>query len=219
MAEIKGNEFPSNARGQRAKLPGVVDEKKPLAKIVTGTVERKKKGFFKSITDNVFADDTKSVGSYILYDILLPAAKSMISEMVGGGIEMLLFGERRGGKNIRRDGVRSSVTSYGDYYNDDRNSRGREPSRGREMSRTARSRHDFDEIIIPTRGEAEQVLDKLVDLTIQYHEATVADLYELTNVATEFTDRKYGWRSLKYAEVKRYRNGYIIDLPQTELLD
>lgn len=225
MSEIKGNEFPSNARGQRARTPGVVDEakpaykKSPLVPIVTGNV--KKKGWFSSLTNSVFADDTKSVGNYILYDILLPAAKSMISEMVGGGIEMLLFGERRGGKNIRRDGGRSTVTSYGEYYNDDRNTRSRIPERDRprELSRSARSRHDFDEIIIPTRGEAERVLDTLVDRTIQYNEATVADLYELCNVRSDFTDRKYGWKSLRYAKVIREKNGYIIDLPETELLD
>ena len=214
MNEIKGNEFPSNSRGQRRDIARV-DEKKPLEKIVSGNVEKKKRGFFKNITDNVFADDTKSVGSYILYDILLPAAKSMISEMVGGGIEMLLFGERRGGKNVRREGARS-VTSYGEYYNNDRN---REPARNREISRNSRSRHDFDEIVIPTRGEAELVLDKLIDLTMDYHEATVADLYELTGVQAAFTDRKYGWKNLRNATVQRVKSGYIIDLPPTELLD
>jgi hypothetical protein len=79
--------------------------------------------------------------------------------------------------------------------------------------------HDFDDIIIPTRGEAELVLDKLIDLTIDYREATVADLYELTGVDAAFTDRKYGWRDLRSAKVVRCKTGYIIDLPPTELLD
>lgn len=218
MSEIKGNEFPSNSRAQRRDVVKV-DEKKPLEKIVTGNIEKKKKGFFKNITESIFADDTRSVGGYILYDILLPAAKSMISEMVGGGIEMLLFGERRGGKNIRREGSRSIVTSYGDYYNNDRNTRSREPDRGREISRTSRNRHDFDSIIIPSRGEAERVLDKLLDLIQEYHEATVADLYDLTGIESVFTDRKYGWKTLRYAEVVRMKNGYMIDLPSPILLD
>ena len=160
------------------------------------------------------------MGNYILYDILLPAAKSMISEMVGGGIEMLLFGERRGGRNVRRDGARS-VTQYGDYYSDNRNTRSREPERERprELSRSARSRHDFDEIKIPTRGEAERVLDIMIDQIRQYNEVTVADLYELCKIQPDFTDRKYGWRNLQNVRVERLRDGWIIDLPPTELLD
>ncbi len=224
MSEIKDDEFPSNSRGQRRETArpenrAVVREeaRKPLQKVTSNTIVKQKRGFLKSVTDTIFADDTKSVGSYIIYDILLPAAKSMISEMVGGGIEMLLFGERRGSKNIRREGNRST-TSYGEYY-EDRNRGGRDRDRPRETSRVSRSRHDFDGLIIKTRGEAELVLDKLIDLTLDYKEATVADLYELTGEVASFTDRKWGWRDLRGTDVIQVRGGYIIDFPKTEFLD
>ena len=87
------------------------------------------------------------------------------------------------------------------------------------MSRTSRARHDFDEIILETRGEAEEVLSHLVDLTIDYQQATVADLYDLVGITSNFTDNKYGWTDLRSASVTRVRDGYLINLPRTQILD
>ena len=209
------DKFPPNSKANKNERP----EEKKIEKVVTGTVKRQKRGIGKKISDTFLEDDTRSVGSYIFYDVLIPAAKAMLSDMVGGGIDMLLFGERRGGRSssIRRDGGRS-YTSYGSYYNTDRTGKPqREPRR--DISRTGRSRHDFDEIVLETRGEAEEVLSHLVDLIIDYGMASVADLYELVDVTGDFTDNKYGWTDLSSASVSRVRGGYLLNLPRTRPLD
>jgi hypothetical protein len=81
------------------------------------------------------------------------------------------------------------------------------------MSRMARSRHDFDEIVLQSRTEAEEVIDRLFDLVSRYDTATVADLYELVGIQGSHTDHKWGWTDLRGADVSRTRDGYLLDLP------
>lgn len=205
--------FPANSHKSKAK-----PEERKLEKVVSGKVIQQKKGLTKRFSESFLGDDTRSVGAYILYDVLIPAAKAMISDMVGGGIEMLLFGEKRG-HNTKRDGGRS-YTSYGSYYKTSDRDRDRDNrSDRRDISNSGRARHDFDEIVLETRGEAEEVLSHMVDLTIDYGMASVADLYELVGIDGAFTDNKYGWTDLRNANVSRVRGGYLINLPKTRALD
>lgn len=215
--------FPSNSKivKKEAQQPKIEDRK--LEKVVSGTVKRQKQGIGKKLAETFLEDDTKSVGSYIFHDVLIPAAKSMICDIVGWGgfAEMFLFGgERRGRSGGRRDNGRS-YTSYGSYYRTTDRDRDRDPRDRdqRDISRASRARHDFDEIVLETRGEAETVLSHLVDLTIDYNQATVADLYDLVGITSNFTDNKYGWTDLRGAGVTRVRGGYLLDLPRTQLLD
>ncbi len=218
--ETLADNFPSNSKSDRQPRPeSEAPETKKLEKIITGEVKKQKKSFSKRIAEVFLEDDTKSVGSYILHDVLIPAAKSMISDMVGGGLDMLLFGERRGKNNssIRRDGGRT-YTSYGSFYSGGGQTRDSRPQQ-REMSRGGRARHDFDEIVLEARGDAEDVLSRLVDNVIDYGQTTVADLYDLVGMTGQFTDHKYGWTDLRNAYVSRVRGGYLINLPRPQPLD
>lgn len=220
--------FPSNSKivKRESQQSSTIDDRK-LEKVVTGIVKKQKRGFSKRLAETFLEDDTRSVGNYILNDVLIPAAKSMICDMIGWGgfAEIMLFGDKRGGARAR--GGRSnnrSHTSYSSYYrssHNDRDSRDRD-SRDRDrrdISRAGRARHDFDEIILETRGEAEEVLSHLVDLTVDYDQATVADLYDLVGITGNFTDNKYGWTDLRSAGVTRVKDGYLLNLPRTKLLD
>ena len=157
-------------------------------------------------------DDIHNVSSYLLYDVLIPAAKDTIANMVKGGIEMLLFpGENRGSRTTRDRG--RSYVSYDRYSSAPRR------DERRDISPRNRARHNFDEIILDTRGEAEEVLSHLVDLIIDYGQASVSDLYDLLGMTGNFTDNKYGWTDLRSASVSRVRDGYVMNLPRAVLLD
>ncbi len=79
-----------------------------------------------------------------------------------------------------------------------------------------RSNQDFDEIILATRAEAEEVIQRLFDLVSQYQQATVSDLLELVDITGNHTDHKWGWTDLAGAGVTKVRNGYLLDLPRPE---
>lgn len=196
--------YPSNAHVDR-------EEPKPeIKRVATGRVKKKTVGH--KMTEAFVGEDVENVGSYILYDVLVPALKSMLSDMVSGGIEMLLFGEK-GGRS-RANTMRSGSKTYVNYgvYSD------QQPER-RQVSNTQRSRHNFDDIIFDTRGEAEEVLGAMVDLCTDYHSAAVSDLFEMAGVNSTFTDNKWGWTDLRGAYTDRVRGGYILRLPKPEMLD
>lgn len=213
-------EFPSNSNISREK-PKKSEEntetpqKKKIKPIVKGKVLRKKKSLGKKIAEAFLGDENRSIGDYLIQDVLVPAAKSTLSELVGGGIDMWLFGERRNrGGYYNQNSRNRQHTSYGSYFGREKDDRGRNSSDRREVSRDTRSRHNFDDIVLESRGEGEEVLDHLVDLTIDYGVATVADYYELLDVESTYADQKYGWTNLKSADVVRVREGYSIRLPQ-----
>jgi hypothetical protein len=206
-------EYPPNAK--KLKEEPVVPEKK-IEKVIEGKVIQRKKPLGKKFSELLIGGDSKSVGSYIFYDVLLPAMKDTIADVMTQGVERMLFGEAR--STSRRPGSRrggsSNYTNYSNYTRnkppwDDR----------RQISPRARASHDFNEIILETRAEAEEVLDRLFDLVAKYETATVRDLYELVGAPSKFTDDKWGWADLRGAGITRVRNGYLLDMPRPEPLD
>mgnify|MGYP001344743173 FL=1 len=206
--EIIQMDFPSNShkRKEETKKP-----EKKVEKVTSGKVVKQKKTLGKKFAETFLGDNIESVSSYIIYDIIIPAAKNMISDTVSNGIEMLLFGQTRGSRT-RRDRGKSYV-SYSNYYKD------RDRYRDRQISQRNRARHNFDDIILESRGEAEEVLSHLVDLTEDYGMASVADLYDLVGVTSNFTDNKYGWDNLSSGRVVPVRGGYLLELPRPIVLD
>ncbi len=208
MAEkqIKKEDFPGNPKST---------EKKATRKITRAVVVEKNK----PLLARLFGSHMQEVGTYILWDVLLPAAKSTISDIISDGIEMVLYGEprtaskRRG--RLHRDRDRTYV-GYNSMY--DKPSR-----RGRQQEKRGggrgRSRHQFDDIIIESKPEAEEVLTVLVEAVETYDSCTVADLYEAVGIPTDFTDHKWGWYNLSSAYVKRDRFGYSLVLPKPEPLE
>ena len=200
MTEYKANSHKVREE-QKREYKEVVDRKKiePVAKAKT-----KKKSEIKKFTDVFIAEDVTSVKNYIVNDVLIPAAKKAISDIVTNGIDMILYGAARG-KDRRWDS--GSRVSYTNYYERDRD-------RDYDRRRERRSVNDYDDIILDTRREAEDVLNRMDDLIDAYGMVSVADLYDLVGVTGNYTDNKYGWTKLRNAEVRRTRDGYLKKLPK-----
>lgn len=205
--------YPGNSDKKR--MNQQEEPKKEIKKVASAT--KRKKSMAKKFKEAFVGEDgdDQSVADYILYDVLVPAAKNTISDMVTGGIEMILYGERRGSSRMNRDRGRSYV-NYSGYSTRRDDNRARNGSRVR---RSARDRVYNDDIIIPTRGEAEQTIDSLLDIIDQYGSASIADLYSLTGIDSDFTDNGYGWTNLSTASVSRTRDGYILNLPRAYPID
>ena len=161
-----------------------------------------------------FSEDAGSIGSHILGDVLIPATKKVLSDMVKDAIDMLLFGGRGGNSSSTRDSGGTSRVSYRKYYDE----RDRFDERRDGYSR---SRFDYGDIVFDSKGEAETVLDQMLDLVARYGMVTVLDMYELAGIGSKapYTAQNYGWVSLRTAETVRIRDGYIIKLPKAAPLD
>ena len=53
----------------------------------------------------------------------------------------------------------------------------------------------------------------------KYGFVTIADMYDLANLTSNYTDNKYGWMNVRNAEVIRARDGYVIKLPRAVPID
>lgn len=216
------SEFPGNSRRQA--LPEQTkDESKKVEPVVTGEVVRRKKSVGKRFLETFLGDSARNVARHVLMDVLLPAAKDTIADAVSEGVERLIFGETRSAG--RRRGFRPGSTSSGQngYVSYNRMSSGGSgplPARReepRQMSRQARSDHDFDEILLASRVEAETVIERMFDLIERYGQVTVGELYSLVGITAEYTDEKWGWTDIRGAKIVRIGNhGYLLDLPKTE---
>ena len=182
------------------------EQEKKVNKVVTSPVIARKKSPGKKFKELFLADDSESVKSYVFYDIIIPAIKNTISDIIGTSVEMLLFGEA---KNTQKTKPVSYI-SYNSYYN--------KPARP-VMNNYNRRISDFRDIILSSRAEAEQVLSNLTDICMTYGSATIADLYDLVGITGNYTDNKYGWIELGGANIRRVREGYLIELPKAILLD
>lgn len=200
------DEFPPNS--VKSKTPEA--EPKKIERVTTSDPTRRKKGLGKQFQNTFFGGDFKSASNYVLFGVLIPAAKEALVEAGSAGFEKLIFGDgkRRGG------GMRGGSGPLG-YVSYNRMGMQSQPAVARPaISQRARAQHDFDEIVLESRQEAEAVLDQLYDLLSKYEEVTISDLYELTGIKSTHVDKQWGWSNLKGSGVSRTRGGYLLDLPE-----
>jgi hypothetical protein len=180
-------------------------EKKKLEKVVSGNVKSKKKNEIWKLADVFISEDVENVKSYILMDVLVPSVKKAISDIVTNGIDMILYGDT---SHSKRNSPASRV-SYRSYYNRDRD---------RHSART-RSGYAYEDVILESRGEAEEVLVRMDELMDTYGIVSVSDFYELVGISSNYTDNKYGWTDIRSAKTIRTKDGYMIKMPRAMPLD
>ena len=161
-------------------------------------------------------DDVKT---YIWQDIIIPAIKTTISDIIKNGIDMLMFGETKASK------INNGATyvSYSSYYA--ANGRGRG-----EVVASKDPRSENYKLEFTSRGIAEQVRDDFLEIFQTYPAASVADLCECASrympngyeIHANWNDSNWGWYNLtlRDAEIKMLYGGtWTIRLPKPVYLN
>ena len=196
--------YPGNShKSKDVKRTAPTDEKK-IQKRVSKPAKTKKKGELRKIAEEFIVDDVKNIKTYVIADVLIPTIKDTIWDILTNTLDMFLF---NGTKDHRKRGKSSPKISYRDYY-DSKNDRGR--------NYEIRDRFDYDDLEFDSRGEADAVLTGMLETIDQYGVVSVADMYDMADVTAPYTGNRYGWTSLRNAEVVRVRNAYIIKLPKAK---
>lgn len=213
MVNYAGNSHKD--RAQSSEKPK--QERRKVEKVTEGKVTVKKQTLGSKILETFTGDNLNSVGETLIFEVIIPKLKDGISEMFSVGIDRALYGESARSTTSRstyRDTSRH--TNYSSYSNNT----GSRAASSRNFSRRDRASHNFEEITLETRGEAENVLSELCDLIDAYGTATVHELYELVDIDGEHTDINWGWEDLGRARVVRgRRGGFLLDLPKPIELD
>ena len=202
-------DYPSNSESDRVEE----SPKKDIQKVTSGSLRRP--SATKRLGKAMIAEDAKSVGSYVLWDIIIPAAKEMVSTAVSSGIERALFGESYSSK---RGSTRKS--GWTSYRSPSRVTYSSSPERRERKPREEDPIEDISDVLIPTRQEAYEVVDRLREVAERYDIATLGDLYGLVGISSKYTDEDWGWTpdGLHDCGVKRVRDGFILEIPDPSYL-
>lgn len=174
---------------------------KKIEKVVNGTVKTRKRNGVTKLKDVFVNEDAKNVKSYIFSDVLVPAIKKLLYDIVNDGASMLLFGNASSG---RKKTIGSNV-SYRQFYD----------SKVEDRRPVSSSRFDYEDLIFESRGEAEAALSKMDEVIDVYGTVSVADLYDMCDLTAPYTSNRYGWSNIQTAEVARLRDGgYVLKLPR-----
>ena len=185
------------------------EEHKKVEKVISGTASKRKKSKLQKFSDVFISEDVGNVKSYIFFDVLVPAVKKAVSDIVTNGIDMILYGGS--GKSKRK--TSASKASYRNYYdNDTRNQSG--------YSKKFQYGFDYDDVVFETRGDAESVLDSMNEIIANFNVVSVSDLYDLANIPNDnYAANKYGWSNIEGCRAVRIPEGYILKLPKPKLID
>lgn len=192
-------------------------EKKDIQKVITGEVIQKPKSFGKRFRAIFFGGDFKGVVRYVTADVMIPAIKNVIVDSAIEGVKRLVYGEGAYRRRYQdpRDPRDPRRTNYA--YN-------RIPERYRTTMlpdqppypgpRTRRP--DASDVLLASREDAENVLERMGDIIDKYETASVADLHDLIGLPTTYVDNDWGWTRITGASIRQTREGFLLELPAVE---
>ena len=192
---------------QQKENTAVASEEKRNTRVAKAPVKTKTNEVRK-FADIFISEDIANVKNYIFMDVIVPAVKKAIYDVVTNGIDMFLYGGTGKGKS----NTPASKVSYRTYYERKDNNSG---YRGSENT-VNRTGFEYEDIVFSNRGDAEAVKLEMMNSISKYGYVTVADLYDFAdpNLTAPYTAHKYGWMDVRNAETQRVRDGYILKLPR-----
>lgn len=193
---------------------------KKLEKVVTGDVKVKPKTVGSRFRAIFLGGDVQQAGQYVVSEVLLPALRNLIADSISRGTDRLIYGES-GGR--RRPVNYSGRYSYSNpiYSAGDRSQQRRAllPDQRPSDRWSSQGRKTIDDVIIGSKEEADNVVERLIDIVDMYEIVSVADLYELLGLTSSHVDNKWGWSHLSNIEVRQVREGWRISFPPLEEIE
>lgn len=176
-------------------------ERKEIAPVTKARVKRESTA--KKVVGEIIREDAKSVGETVLWDVIIPTVKNLISDTVTRGIESMLYGG-----DTRPSRSRSGYSDYSGYSR---------PKDRRERRSARHAEPERNEIIFDTRSDANDVIDRMSDLIDQYGQVSLADLNALIGASSNFIDDNWGWTDMGSFDVRQVRDGFMLthDEPQS----
>ena len=169
---------------------------------ITNEIKVKEPNPAKKLLSNFFQGDFKTVGSYLLHDLLLPTLKDTFRDALHSTIDILTDGDTRYSRRGHSSSQRVNYSSIS-------SNRNATVVRSEDLRTSV-----IKTVVFSDPQDAENVLDTLCAKIDAEGCCSVADYYEVCNQKSDFTDHKWGWDTLASAKPRRVSGGYIINLPR-----
>jgi hypothetical protein len=207
-------DYRSNSNASKETTP---EPERKVEPVISGTAVQRKKSLGRRIAESFKGEDTQTVGQYLLFSVVIPQIKDLIYDIGEGALRRLLNGDTARGYT---GGVKSAggkrYVSYGSA-----STQGAVSKAGAQNSQQRERSDDFEDIIVETRGDAQEVMDKMANLIETYGMASVNDLKSAVGLTGKFTDDKWGWITMGGTDIRRVGGatpGYVLIFPRPEAL-
>lgn len=209
MENYAANSHKSKAEAAVKQLPEKKNEK-----VTKGAVSIKKKSPVGKLVETFVQEDAKTMKGYILDEVIVPAIKTTLSDVIRNTIDMMFWGK----SGRPRGQTTASRIQYTNYSRQQTMA-----SRQLPQQQSRVKAYDFDVVEFDDRQDAIDVLSRMREQLGVYQMVSVADLKDFAGVDVKFlkyTDNKYGWTDLTTAEVVHIPGGgWRIDFPKAVVLE
>lgn len=191
-------------------------EARKIQKVISGEATKKKKAVGRKLRDIFVTSNFDDVKTYVFYDVIVPAIKDGLYDVFDSAISMLFFGDASGRRRKPKASEPGFKINYGGYFASDG------PRKERKSAPDIRTRsvYAYEDLVIPSKGDAQIILDNMYELLSKYEYVSVFDLYTLAGITPNPTDEKYGWTDLRGAKIEGSpRRGWWLSLPRCSSLD
>lgn len=205
------------------KETGEIIEKKKLKAVVKTKPKKYKKGLVERLVVGLLGPDgVRAIGHKLNQDIVVPAIKNIVVDSITSGIHMAIYG-RNEQPPTNTPGATRPYNRYptGGYGTTSRTNYQQAYAPTNQVQQPARMQargNNVTEFVLGSREEAQNVLDGLNDMIIEFGMASVADYYDLIGMDANYTDHQWGWTDLRFARIAAVRGGYVIQMPPMEVI-
>lgn len=178
-------------------------------KEVSGGLTVQKQSSLSKIAKEFIVEDSKTVGTYVLKEVIIPGIKNMIFQAITNTLSMAMFKEGYSGQGKSSNGVK--ITDYNAVSK----------TTLAQSSVRKYSTFEFENIEFDNRMDADAVLESLRRDLTRYPAVSIADMYDYAKVQCNapsltcpFTYNKYGWSNLAEATTIRTESSkWMIQFP------
>lgn len=203
-------------------------EEKKIEKIVKGEVIQRPKGILHKAKTLFLTGSFKSSMGHVVSDVIIPELQNLLFNSINMYAEKQIFGDSIRSRQMPQESrirynrpvnrTTSNPWSRGPIVDP----RDMEIIEARAYDTALRRPHratslrDFDNIIVRSKAEADEIVENMFNCIEKYQVVSLADYKDMLGLETTPIDNKWGWYSLHNTEIRPVREGFLIDLPRLE---
>ena len=191
-----------------------VPAREPKEKVVTGSVIVKEKGLGTRFKGIFFGGDFDTAARYVAAEVLLPALRNLLVDVVSKGADRLIYGD----SGPRRRGAITTSYTPRVQYNNPAARTAYLPDQAPIRKWEERGTKSAAGWIVSSKADADLIAERVVDIVDSYEVVSLADVLEMLGLPSTPIDNKWGWARLPNIDIKQVREGWEISFPPMEEL-